>query len=199
MFVSYRIQRLHLLLIAAIVIGMALPASHAEALAPAIDETWSLVSPVQHVTEVSSAADTALSSATEAMPPPAADQELLNPVAEASFATQRAALGVATYYGTDFHGRPMANGQVYNMYDPTVTASNSFPLGTRLQVQRADGGPWDHTLTAAEAGYYYGHSIFVTVTDRGAFTHLLDLSYGAFSMLGRPDEGVIAVQVFALN
>src|SRR5579885_3518177 len=99
--------------------------------------------------------------------------------------------GVATYYGADFQGQPMAAGPAFDMRDPTVTASNSWPLGTRLRITRIPGGPWDNLLTPAERQIYFSRSIVVTVLDRGAFTHALDLSWGAFSELGNPAEGVI--------
>jgi rare lipoprotein A len=103
--------------------------------------------------------------------------------------------GVATYYGADFQGQPMAAGPAFDMRDPTVTASNSWPLGTRLRITRIPGGPWDGLLTPAQRQYYFGHSIVVTVMDRGAFTHALDLSWGAFAELGNPAEGVIRVLI----
>jgi expansin (peptidoglycan-binding protein) len=103
--------------------------------------------------------------------------------------------GVATYYGADFQGQPMAAGPAFDMRDPTVTASNSWPLGTRLRITRIPGGPWDSLLTPAQRQYYFGHSIVVTVMDRGAFTHALDLSWGAFAQLGNPAEGVIRVLI----
>ncbi len=89
--------------------------------------------------------------------------------------------GVATWYGDAFQGQVMSNGQVFNMYDPTTTAANAYPLGTVLRVTR---------LTT-------GKSILVRVTDRGAFRYpdLVDLSYAAFSELADPATGVIAVRV----
>lgn len=89
--------------------------------------------------------------------------------------------GVATWYGQYFHGRPMANGEIYDMNDPTVAASNIFPLGTQLKVTRSDTGA----------------SILVTVTDTGAFDYpiVVDLSYAAFSQLAHPGQGVIPILV----
>ena len=97
----------------------------------------------------------------------------------------RALHGVATWYGEFFHGNVMANGQVYDMYDPTIAASNFFPFDTRLRVTRLDNGK----------------SIIVRVTDRGAFRHpiLVDLSWAAFGELGLPAEGVIKISVRAVD
>jgi rare lipoprotein A (peptidoglycan hydrolase) len=95
--------------------------------------------------------------------------------------SERAIGGVATWYGADFQGSPMANGVPYDMWDPTTAASNIFPLGTRLRVTRVETG----------------QSVVVRVTDRGAFRApiLVDLSYAAFSTLAHEDVGVISVTV----
>lgn len=89
--------------------------------------------------------------------------------------------GVATWYGAYFQGSPMANGEPYDMWDPTLAASNSHRLGTRLKVTRVATGK----------------SIVVRVTDRGAFRApiVVDLSYAAFSSLADPDDGVIRIVV----
>lgn len=103
--------------------------------------------------------------------------------------------GIATYYGADFAGQPMADGRLFDADDPTIAASNRWPLGTRLRLRRLPGGPWDGTLSPSEHSRYFQRSIVVTVEDHGNFTHALDLSRGAFARLGRPDEGVIRVQI----
>jgi hypothetical protein len=90
-------------------------------------------------------------------------------------------VGVATWYGDDFQGQTMYNGQIYNMYDPTTTAANLYPIGTWLRVTRLSTGK----------------SIIVQVRDRGAFRYpdIVDLSYAAFSQLADPATGTIAVRV----
>jgi rare lipoprotein A (peptidoglycan hydrolase) len=103
--------------------------------------------------------------------------------------------GVATFYADDYHGLTMANGHTFDMHDAGITAANDWPLGTRLIVRRAPGSPWDGSLTEEERRRYFAREVEVTVQDRGAFTHELDLSLGAFRLLGRPDEGVIRVEI----
>lgn len=89
--------------------------------------------------------------------------------------------GVATWYGSYFQGSPMANGEPFDMWDPTTTASNSHPLGSYVRVTRVATGK----------------SIVVRVTDRGAFRYpiVVDLSYAAFRSLADPSDGVIRVTV----
>jgi len=75
----------------------------------------------------------------------------------------------------------MANGSRFKPNDPTLAAANGWPLGTWLQV------------------CHLGRCIEVQVCDRGAFSHALDLSYGAFSELAPPSTGVIAVTISRLR
>jgi rare lipoprotein A (peptidoglycan hydrolase) len=103
--------------------------------------------------------------------------------------------GLATFYAAAFEGRIMADGHPFEMDDPTITAANAWPLGTRLLIRRAPGSPWDATLTPEERKRYFGATIVVTVRDRGRFNHALDLSRAAFAQLGRPDEGVIRLYI----
>src|SRR5579883_148402 len=78
--------------------------------------------------------------------------------------------GVATWYGPGFQGNTMYDGQPYDMYDPTTTACNIYPLGTWLRVTNPVNG----------------RSVVVQVRDRGAFSHALDLSYAAFKSIADP-------------
>ena len=88
--------------------------------------------------------------------------------------------GIATWYGgvDGFDlGDGMADGSPFNPDDPTIAASNQWPLGTRLLVCHGE------------------RCIQVCVRDRGAFRHSLDLSRAAFAMLEPLGTGVIDVVV----
>jgi hypothetical protein len=103
--------------------------------------------------------------------------------------------GWATFYADAFQGRPMADGRTFDLHDPHIAASNRWPLGTRLRIRRLPGGPWQSALSQAELQSYLSRTVVVTVEDRGAFSHALDLSAAAFAELGRPEEGVIPVSI----
>ena len=86
----------------------------------------------------------------------------------------------ASFYG---HGdgyawQTMANGQPMNPQALT-TAHRYLPFGTRLLVSNPNNGK----------------AVTVTVTDRGPFIagRDLDLSYGAFSRIASPGQGVAKV------
>lgn len=91
--------------------------------------------------------------------------------------------GKASWYGKDFHGRPTASGEVYDMYKISA-AHKTLPLGTWVRVMnRADK-----------------REIVVRVNDRGPFVkgRIIDLSYGAAREFGLIGPGVIDVEVVAL-
>src|SRR5690606_10085243 len=69
----------------------------------------------------------------------------------------------ATWYGDFFHNRLTANGEVYDQWGMTA-ASNVLPFGTVIRVTNMANGK----------------SVDVRITDRGGFSHCLDLSRGAF-------------------
>ncbi len=89
-------------------------------------------------------------------------------------------VGLASWYGTDFHGRPTASGEIYNMFEISA-AHKSLPLGTLLMV----------------TDIKTGKQVKVKVNDRGPFVRdrILDLSYGAARQLGIVGEGVAEIEL----
>jgi len=92
--------------------------------------------------------------------------------------------GVASWYGSKFHGRRTSSGEPYDMYTMTA-AHRSLPLPTWVQVTNLDNG----------------RSAVVKVNDRGPFVdnRLLDLSYGAAVVLGVKDAGTARVEVRSIS
>ena len=86
----------------------------------------------------------------------------------------------ASFYGVGdgFHGLRAADGSRFDAHGLT-TAHRSLPFGTRLRVTNPANN----------------RSVTVTVTDRGPFIagRSLDLSYGAFSRIASPGQGVARV------
>lgn len=72
--------------------------------------------------------------------------------------------GVASWYGSEFHGRPTASGEIYNMYDYTC-AHREYPFGTKLKVINLKNNK----------------DVVCTVNDRGPFVQGrdIDLSYAS--------------------
>ena len=86
----------------------------------------------------------------------------------------------ASFYGMGdgFHGLRAADGSRFDAHGLT-TAHKTLPFGTRLRVTNPANN----------------RSVTVTVTDRGPFIagRSLDLSYGAFSRIASPGQGVARV------
>ena len=82
---------------------------------------------------------------------------------------------VASWYGKDFHGKPMANGEIYDMNAATI-AHKEIPLGTRVELK--------NTKT--------GEMVQAVVTDRGPYVEGrdVDLSYGLARKLSLVEQGV---------
>jgi rare lipoprotein A len=88
--------------------------------------------------------------------------------------------GIASWYGTKFHGRRTANGEVYDLYLATA-AHRSLPIPSYVRVTNTGNG----------------RSVVVRVNDRGPFhpDRLIDLSYAAATKLGFVNEGTARVRV----
>lgn len=93
-------------------------------------------------------------------------------------------VGMASWYGDKFHGRPTSTGERYDMYEFTA-AHKSLPLPTFVRV----------TNLAND------RSVVVKVNDRGPFIsgRIIDLSYAAATKLGTRASGVARVRVEALS
>lgn len=97
------------------------------------------------------------------------------PAQEKQVAARAGKLVVASWYGANHAGKPMANGRPFDMYADTA-AHRSLPMGTKLQLTNPANG---RTAT-------------VEVTDRGPFIRgrNLDVSYGVARKLGMVEKGV---------
>jgi len=88
--------------------------------------------------------------------------------------------GIASWYGTKFHGRSTSSGEPYDMYAMTA-AHKTLPLPVYVRVTHRGNG----------------RSIIVRVNDRGPFIgdRIIDLSYAAAVRLGMHNEGTALVDV----
>lgn len=91
-------------------------------------------------------------------------------------------IGVASWYGNEFHGRPTSSGEVFDQNDLTA-AHRTLPFGTHVMV----------TNLAND------RSVVVRINDRGPFVRgrIIDLSYAAAHVLGLigPGTGRVRLEV----
>jgi rare lipoprotein A len=90
------------------------------------------------------------------------------------------ASGTASWYGSDFHGRQTANGEIFSANHITA-AHPTLPLPSYARVTNKDNG----------------RSVVVRINDRGPYVagRVIDLSYRAASMLGYVNNGSANVTV----
>ncbi|GGI99215.1 septal ring lytic transglycosylase RlpA family protein [Halopseudomonas pertucinogena] len=92
--------------------------------------------------------------------------------------------GLASWYGTKFHGQLTANGENYDLYGMTA-AHKTLPLPTYVRVTNLDNQ----------------RSIIVRVNDRGPFhsDRIIDLSYAGAVKLGFAERGTARVRVEGID
>jgi rare lipoprotein A len=92
--------------------------------------------------------------------------------------------GVASWYGTKFHGRRTSSGEPYDMYAMTA-AHKTLPIPVYVEVTNLD----NH------------RKIIVRVNDRGPFAHnrIIDLSYVAAKKLGIAKHGTGRVEIRTID
>jgi rare lipoprotein A len=90
------------------------------------------------------------------------------------------ATGIASWYGADFHGRPTANGDIYDLNEVSG-AHQTLPLPSLVRVTNLENG----------------RSLMVRVNDRGPFVNgrIIDLSRRAAQLLGFEQKGTARVRV----
>ncbi|GGF64354.1 hypothetical protein GCM10011332_18050 [Terasakiella brassicae] len=92
--------------------------------------------------------------------------------------------GIASWYGPKFHGKPTANGEVFDM-NQVSAAHRTLPLPSLVRVTNLENG----------------RSLVVRVNDRGPFAHgrILDMSRRGAQLLGFAKKGTARVKVEILK
>ncbi|MFM6515019.1 MAG: septal ring lytic transglycosylase RlpA family protein, partial [Microcystis panniformis] len=92
--------------------------------------------------------------------------------------------GMASWYGSGFHGRRTASGETFNSGGLTA-AHRYLPFGTKVRV----------------TNLHNGRSVVVRINDRGPFSggRVIDLSRGAAAIIGVFQSGVAPVVLEVLG
>ena len=91
--------------------------------------------------------------------------------------------GIASWYGPQFHGKPTANGERFDM-NLVSAAHKTLPLPSFVRVTNLENG----------------RALDIRINDRGPFVHgrIIDLSRRAAEILGFKKQGVARVRVTIL-
>ncbi|CAA0097537.1 septal ring lytic transglycosylase RlpA family protein [Zhongshania aliphaticivorans] len=92
--------------------------------------------------------------------------------------------GIASWYGTKFHGHATSNGEIYSLYEMSA-AHTRLPIPIYVKVTNLDNG----------------RTAVVRVNDRGPFhsDRIIDLSYAAAVKLGYADKGTARVEIEVID
>lgn len=92
--------------------------------------------------------------------------------------------GLASWYGHPYHGRPAADGEIYDM-ETLVAAHRTLPFQTRVRVRNLSND----------------RAVDVRIIDRGPFVagRIIDLSHAAAQQIGLIGPGVGQVEVTVLG
>jgi len=91
--------------------------------------------------------------------------------------------GIGSWYGTEFHGRPTANGDIYDM-NALTAAHPTLPMTSRVHVTNLENG----------------RSLVLVINDRGPFAsgRIIDVSRRAAQLLGFAGRGTARLRVQAI-
>ncbi|MGF1640277.1 MAG: septal ring lytic transglycosylase RlpA family protein [Rhodospirillales bacterium] len=89
-------------------------------------------------------------------------------------------IGIASWYGAEFHGKPTANGEIFDMNEVSA-AHRTLPMPSVVRVTNLENG----------------RSMKIRVNDRGPFAkgRIIDLSRRAAQLLGFQQSGTARVKV----
>jgi len=92
--------------------------------------------------------------------------------------------GIASWYGSKFHGKATANGETYNMNDFTA-AHRTLPFNTVVKIENMENGK----------------SVVVRINDRGPYVgdRVIDLSRRAAREIDMENSGTARVQIFLVE
>ncbi len=92
--------------------------------------------------------------------------------------------GIASWYGPDFHGKPTANGEIYDMNDLTA-AHRTLPFNTVVLVENIDNG----------------RTVVVRINDRGPYVgnRIIDLSRQAAREIDMIQTGIANVEIYLIE
>lgn len=92
--------------------------------------------------------------------------------------------GIASWYGHPYHGRPAADGEIYDM-ETLVAAHRTLPFNTWVRVENLSNN----------------RSVEVRIIDRGPFIdgRIIDLSHAAATAIGMEVSGTAEVRMVVIS
>lgn len=103
--------------------------------------------------------------------------------------------GVSHWYGAKFQGRKMANGEKFDMNNPTIVAHRTLKLGTKLKITNTKNDKVIYAIVSDRGPYTYKW-----ITDKNGkkvkqYLAEIDVSYSGAKLLGFDKSGTGNVKI----
>lgn len=103
--------------------------------------------------------------------------------------------GISYWYGAKFQGRKMANGEKFDMNNPTLVAHRTLKLGTKLKITNTKNDKVIYAVVSDRGPYTYKW-----ITDKNGkkvkkYLAEIDISYAGAKLLGIDKAGVGSVKI----
>lgn len=91
-------------------------------------------------------------------------------------------LTTVSWYGKDFHGKPMKNGEIFDMNDPSIVAHKYLPMNTKVRIVNLENGV----------------TLYAVVKDRIKKKGRVDVSLAGAKALGFKNQGLTKASIEVL-
>ncbi len=105
-------------------------------------------------------------------------------------------IGKTFWYGAKFQGRKMANGEKFDMNNPTIVASRDLKLGTKLKITNTKNNKVIYGIVKDRGPYTYKWVIDKNGKKVKKYTAEIDISYAGAKLLGISGIGDVKIEVY---
>lgn len=103
--------------------------------------------------------------------------------------------GISYWYGAKFHGRKMANGEKFDMNNPTIIAHRTLKLGTKLKITNTKNNKVIYAVVSDRGPYTYKWVIDKNGKKIKKYLAEIDVSYAGAKLLGFDKSGTGNVKI----
>ncbi|MDD4290017.1 MAG: septal ring lytic transglycosylase RlpA family protein [Patescibacteria group bacterium] len=103
--------------------------------------------------------------------------------------------GISHWYGAKFQGRKMANGEKFDMNNPTIVAHRNLKLGTKLKITNIKNGNFIYAIVGDRGPYTYKWAKDKNGNKIKKYLAEIDVSYAGAKLLGIDKSGTGNVKI----
>lgn len=103
--------------------------------------------------------------------------------------------GISYWYGKKFQGRKMANGEKFDMNNPTIVAHRTLKLGTKIKITNTKNGNIIYAVVSDRGPYSYKWIVDKNGKKIKKYIAEIDVSYAGAKLLGFDKSGIGNVKI----